>query len=117
MTRSCPTATTRRTTSWMPAPRTKGRSLREPPSPQRSLRSPVRPQCRPGLSQGLWCDGEDQPGVPPPSEMAWKVKANDRPYHHLPEFQKKVFLCFKKSRYSVSSALRFWSCREVPVGL
>lgn len=34
--------------------------------------------------------------------MAWKVKANDRPYHHLPEFQKKVFLCFKKSRYSVS---------------
>lgn len=36
------------------------------------------------------------------SEMAWKVKANDRPYHHLPEFQKKVFLCIKKSRYSVS---------------
>lgn len=35
------------------------------------------------------------------SEMAWKVKANDRPYHHLPEFQKKVFLCIKKSRYSV----------------
>uniref|UniRef100_A0A3Q3LTP8 Phospholipid-transporting ATPase n=1 Tax=Labrus bergylta TaxID=56723 RepID=A0A3Q3LTP8_9LABR len=34
------------------------------------------------------------------SEMGWKVKANDRPYHHLPEFQKKVFLCFKKSRYS-----------------
>lgn len=76
----------------------------------------MRPQRRLGLSQGLWCDGEDQPGVPPPSEMAWKVKANDRPYHHLPEFQKKVFLCFKKSRYSVSSALRFWSCREVPVG-
>uniref|UniRef100_A0A665W7K0 Phospholipid-transporting ATPase n=1 Tax=Echeneis naucrates TaxID=173247 RepID=A0A665W7K0_ECHNA len=35
-----------------------------------------------------------------PSEMAWKVKANDRPYHHLPEFQKKTFLCIKKSRYS-----------------
>ncbi|KAM9820089.1 phospholipid-transporting ATPase IC [Neosynchiropus ocellatus] len=35
-----------------------------------------------------------------PSEMGWKVKANDRPYHHLPEFQKKVFLCIKKSRYS-----------------
>ncbi|XP_070706126.1 phospholipid-transporting ATPase IC [Pempheris klunzingeri] len=34
------------------------------------------------------------------SEMGWKVKANDRPYHHLPEFQKKVFLCIKKSRYS-----------------
>ncbi|XP_010795862.1 phospholipid-transporting ATPase IC-like [Notothenia coriiceps] len=46
------------------------------------------------------------PGVPPPqeepkpSEMGWKVKANDRPYHHLPEFEKKVFLCIKKSRYS-----------------
>lgn len=37
-----------------------------------------------------------------PSEIGWKVKANDRPYHHLPEFQKKVFLCIKKSRYSVS---------------
>ncbi|CAG5867107.1 unnamed protein product [Menidia menidia] len=35
-----------------------------------------------------------------PSEMGWKVKANDRPYHQLPEFQKKVFLCIKKSRYS-----------------
>ncbi|XP_071321667.1 phospholipid-transporting ATPase IC [Trachinotus anak] len=35
-----------------------------------------------------------------PSEMGWKVKANDRPYHHLPEFQKKTFLCFKKSIYS-----------------
>ncbi|KAM9338571.1 phospholipid-transporting ATPase IC [Symphorus nematophorus] len=49
---------------------------------------------------------EEPPGAPQPpveakpSEMAWKVKANDRPYHHLPEFQKKVFLCIKKSRYS-----------------
>uniref|UniRef100_A0A8C6WR03 Phospholipid-transporting ATPase n=1 Tax=Neogobius melanostomus TaxID=47308 RepID=A0A8C6WR03_9GOBI len=32
--------------------------------------------------------------------MGWKVKANDRAYHQLPEFQKKVFLCIKKSRYS-----------------
>lgn len=40
----------------------------------------------------------------PFSEMPWKVKANDRPYHHLPEFDKKVFLCMKKSRYSVSVA-------------
>ncbi|KAM9841304.1 phospholipid-transporting ATPase IC [Aulostomus maculatus] len=46
------------------------------------------------------------PGVPQPppevrpSEINWKVKANDRPYHHLPEFQKKEFLCIKKSRYS-----------------
>lgn len=49
---------------------------------------------------------EEPPGAPhppveaKPSEMGWKVKANDRPYHHLPEFQKKVFLCIKKSRYS-----------------
>lgn len=49
---------------------------------------------------------EEPPGAPQPpvevkpSEMAWKVKANDRPYHQLPEFQKKVFLCIKKSRYS-----------------
>ncbi|XP_059213903.1 phospholipid-transporting ATPase IC [Centropristis striata] len=48
----------------------------------------------------------EAPGAPHPpvearpSEMGWKVKANDRPYHHLPEFQKKVFLCIKKSRYS-----------------
>lgn len=35
-------------------------------------------------------------------EIGWKVKANDRPYHNLPEFQKKVFLCVKKSKYSVS---------------
>ncbi|XP_044030022.1 phospholipid-transporting ATPase IC [Siniperca chuatsi] len=53
---------------------------------------------------------EEEPDEPPgaphppveakPSDMGWKVKANDRPYHHLPEFQKKVFLCIKKSRYS-----------------
>nr|XP_046230530.1 phospholipid-transporting ATPase IC [Scatophagus argus] len=49
---------------------------------------------------------EEPPGAPHPPvearpiEMGWKVKANDRPYHHLPEFQKKVFLCIKKSRYS-----------------
>ncbi|MEQ2288671.1 hypothetical protein AMECASPLE_025119, partial [Ameca splendens] len=37
-----------------------------------------------------------------PPEIGWKVKANDRAYHQLPEFKKKVFLCIKKSRYSVS---------------
>lgn len=42
------------------------------------------------------------------SEVTWKVKANDRAYHHLPEFQKKTFLCFKKSKYSVSSLLFNW---------
>ncbi|XP_068562095.1 phospholipid-transporting ATPase IC [Cebidichthys violaceus] len=52
---------------------------------------------------------EEPPGAPlphveaKPSEMGWKVKANDRPYHQLPEFQKKVFLCIKKSRYSENS--------------
>uniref|UniRef100_A0A8C9TMZ3 Phospholipid-transporting ATPase n=1 Tax=Scleropages formosus TaxID=113540 RepID=A0A8C9TMZ3_SCLFO len=30
----------------------------------------------------------------------WKVKANDRDFCNLPEFQKKVFLCFKKSKYA-----------------
>uniref|UniRef100_A0A7N6BQJ8 Phospholipid-transporting ATPase n=1 Tax=Anabas testudineus TaxID=64144 RepID=A0A7N6BQJ8_ANATE len=50
-------------------------------------------------------EAEEPPGVEHPpvearSEIGWRVKANDRPYHHLPEFQKKVFLCFKKSRYS-----------------
>uniref|UniRef100_A0A3B5AIS3 Phospholipid-transporting ATPase n=1 Tax=Stegastes partitus TaxID=144197 RepID=A0A3B5AIS3_9TELE len=48
---------------------------------------------------------DEPPGAPhPPVEtrpkMGWKVKANDRAYHQLPEFQKKVFLCVKKSRYS-----------------
>ncbi|KAG7498592.1 phospholipid-transporting ATPase IC [Solea senegalensis] len=51
-------------------------------------------------------EAEEVPGAPHlpvearVSEMGWKVKANDRPYHQLPEFQKKVFLCIKKSRYS-----------------
>ncbi|KAM4635236.1 phospholipid-transporting ATPase IC [Polymixia lowei] len=52
-------------------------------------------------------EGEGPPGVPQaPVEVklgdaaGWKVKANDRPYHHLPEFQRKTFLCLKKSRYS-----------------
>ncbi|XP_029025689.1 phospholipid-transporting ATPase IC [Betta splendens] len=51
-------------------------------------------------------EAEEPPGVvhvpaeAKPSEIGWKVKANDRPYHHMPEFQKKIFLCIKKSRYS-----------------
>lgn len=43
------------------------------------------------------------------SEMAWKVKANDRPYHHLPEFQKKVFLWINKSKYSVRFSVKLFS--------
>uniref|UniRef100_A0A3Q1BLT9 Phospholipid-transporting ATPase n=1 Tax=Amphiprion ocellaris TaxID=80972 RepID=A0A3Q1BLT9_AMPOC len=58
----------------------------------------------------LAVSSEGEPEAPPgaphppvetrPSDMGWKVKANDRAYHQLPEFQKKVFLCIKKSRYS-----------------
>ncbi|TRY95010.1 hypothetical protein DNTS_004667 [Danionella cerebrum] len=35
-----------------------------------------------------------------PSEAGWSVRANDREYCKRPEFQKKVFLCIKKSKYS-----------------
>uniref|UniRef100_A0AAV2IV86 Phospholipid-transporting ATPase n=1 Tax=Knipowitschia caucasica TaxID=637954 RepID=A0AAV2IV86_KNICA len=45
-------------------------------------------------------EAEQSPVEARPSEMGWKVKANDRAYHQLPEFEKKVFLCIKKSRYS-----------------
>lgn len=34
------------------------------------------------------------------SESAWRVKANDKDFCNRPEFQKKVFLCVKKSKYS-----------------
>ncbi|KAG7320779.1 hypothetical protein KOW79_015194 [Hemibagrus wyckioides] len=46
---------------------------------------------------------EVQPAAPAPepvAEAGWKVKANDREFCKLPEFQKKTFLCFKKSKYS-----------------
>ncbi|XP_051960985.1 phospholipid-transporting ATPase IC [Xyrauchen texanus] len=33
-------------------------------------------------------------------EAGWSVRANDREYCKRPEFQKKVFLCIKKSKYS-----------------
>ncbi|XP_001920510.4 phospholipid-transporting ATPase IC [Danio rerio] len=36
----------------------------------------------------------------PAVEAGWSVRANDREYCKRPEFQKKVFLCIKKSRYS-----------------
>ena len=34
-------------------------------------------------------------------DLGWSVKSNDRAYYQLPEFQRKVFLCIKKSKYSV----------------
>uniref|UniRef100_A0A8C5FUS8 Phospholipid-transporting ATPase n=1 Tax=Gadus morhua TaxID=8049 RepID=A0A8C5FUS8_GADMO len=48
---------------------------------------------------------EHEPGAQPPvdtrsSDLGWSVKSNDRAYHQLPEFQRKVFLCIKKSKYS-----------------
>ncbi|XP_066567022.1 phospholipid-transporting ATPase IC [Amia ocellicauda] len=47
----------------------------------------------------------DEPEVPrepeaKPLEGAWKVRANDRDFCNLPEFKKKQFLCFKKSKYA-----------------
>nr|XP_055036870.1 phospholipid-transporting ATPase IC [Misgurnus anguillicaudatus] len=47
----------------------------------------------------------EEPGVearPAPAavEPGWSVRANDREYCKRPEFQKKVFLCIKKSKYS-----------------
>uniref|UniRef100_A0A8C5AFN9 Phospholipid-transporting ATPase n=1 Tax=Gadus morhua TaxID=8049 RepID=A0A8C5AFN9_GADMO len=41
---------------------------------------------------------EHEPGAQPPVDTS--VKSNDRAYHQLPEFQRKVFLCIKKSKYS-----------------
>ncbi|KAM3938334.1 phospholipid-transporting ATPase IC-like [Leptodactylus fuscus] len=35
-----------------------------------------------------------------PKECNWQVKANDRNFYNQPEFKKKSFLCFKKSKYS-----------------
>ncbi|KAM7369358.1 hypothetical protein PAMP_013632 [Pampus punctatissimus] len=61
------------------------------------------------LAQSTDGEVEEPAGVLDPtveakaSEVGWKVKANDRPYHQLPEFQKKVFLCIKKSKYSGNS--------------
>uniref|UniRef100_A0A6Q2WWM1 Phospholipid-transporting ATPase n=1 Tax=Esox lucius TaxID=8010 RepID=A0A6Q2WWM1_ESOLU len=56
-------------------------------------------------------EDEGPPGVPNcvlahwlflffPPESGWSVKANDRRFCKLPEFQKKYFLCLKKSKYS-----------------
>ncbi|XP_056400681.1 phospholipid-transporting ATPase IC-like [Hyla sarda] len=35
-----------------------------------------------------------------PKECNWQVKANDRNFYDQPEFQKKSYLCFKKSKYA-----------------
>uniref|UniRef100_A0A673YH31 Phospholipid-transporting ATPase n=1 Tax=Salmo trutta TaxID=8032 RepID=A0A673YH31_SALTR len=50
-------------------------------------------------------DEEGPPGGPQPEEIkstesGWSVKANDRAFCNLPEFQKKYLLCLKKSKYS-----------------
>ncbi|XP_019373712.1 PREDICTED: phospholipid-transporting ATPase IC [Gavialis gangeticus] len=33
-------------------------------------------------------------------DCSWQVKANDRNFHEQPQFQKKTFLCFNKSKYA-----------------
>ncbi|KAM9328937.1 phospholipid-transporting ATPase IC-like isoform 2-T2 [Gastrophryne carolinensis] len=38
-----------------------------------------------------------------PKECNWQVKANDRNFYNQPEFMKKSFLCFKKSKYAGNS--------------
>ncbi|XP_039517002.1 phospholipid-transporting ATPase IC [Pimephales promelas] len=43
---------------------------------------------------------EPEPRPAPAPEVGWTIRANDREYCRRPEFQKKIFLCFKKSRYS-----------------
>lgn len=35
-------------------------------------------------------------------DCSWQVKANDRHFHEQPQFKRKIFLCFKKSKYAVS---------------
>ncbi|CAB1351982.1 unnamed protein product, partial [Coregonus sp. 'balchen'] len=35
-----------------------------------------------------------------PYKSGWRVKANDRAFCNLPEFQKKYFFCLKKSKYA-----------------
>ncbi len=39
------------------------------------------------------------------SEPGWSIRANDREYCNQPQFKKKVFLCIKKSKYSVSEPI------------
>ncbi|KAJ8402123.1 hypothetical protein AAFF_G00373580 [Aldrovandia affinis] len=54
--------------------------------------------------EDLGSDGEARASAPetdPKSpESGWRVKTNDPDFYKLPEFQKKSFLCIKKSKYS-----------------
>uniref|UniRef100_A0AAZ3R067 Phospholipid-transporting ATPase n=1 Tax=Oncorhynchus tshawytscha TaxID=74940 RepID=A0AAZ3R067_ONCTS len=43
---------------------------------------------------------EERPQVEEAKKSGWRVKANDRAFCNLPEFQKKYFLCLKKSKYA-----------------
>lgn len=43
------------------------------------------------------------------SEPGWSIRANDREYCNQPQFKKKVFLCIKKSKYSVSESIVVFS--------
>ncbi|XP_041741251.1 phospholipid-transporting ATPase IC [Coregonus clupeaformis] len=44
--------------------------------------------------------GGPQAEEPKSAESGWRVKANDRAFCNLPEFQKKYFFCLKKSKYA-----------------
>uniref|UniRef100_A0A8C7Q195 Phospholipid-transporting ATPase n=1 Tax=Oncorhynchus mykiss TaxID=8022 RepID=A0A8C7Q195_ONCMY len=43
---------------------------------------------------------EERPQVEEAKKSGWRVKANDRAFCNLPEFQKKYFLCLKRSKYA-----------------
>ncbi|XP_067087900.1 phospholipid-transporting ATPase IC-like [Osmerus mordax] len=51
-------------------------------------------------SEGEGPSGDPQETEQKLGEFGWRVKANDRDFCNLPEFQKKIFLCLKKSKYS-----------------
>ncbi|KAK6322874.1 hypothetical protein J4Q44_G00076660 [Coregonus suidteri] len=44
--------------------------------------------------------GGPQAEEPKSAESGWRVKANDRAFCNLPEFQKKYLFCLKKSKYA-----------------
>lgn len=46
-------------------------------------------------------------------DCSWQVKANDHHFYEQPQFKRKIFLCFKKSKYAVS----FLCINYVVIGL
>ncbi|CAB1319100.1 unnamed protein product [Coregonus sp. 'balchen'] len=52
--------------------------------------------------------GGPQAEEPKSAESGWEVKANDRAFCNLPEFQQKYLLCLKKSKYSFKRAANLY---------